>query len=582
MARATVKSIPAPVGGLNARDGIANMPPTDAIVLDNWFPTPSTVNLRNGSVNLAKGLGANVETLATYNSATTSTLFAAAGGNIFDVTAGGQVGPAVVTGLTSARWQDLNFGSTAANGQFLYLFNGVDSPLVYTGSQWQVVASTSTAQSINSATNNGATATVTTAAAHGLATGNFVIISGATPAAYNGSFAVTVTSATTFTIALRSDPGGSATAVGTYLISPAITGVDPRLLVQAVSFKQRIYMVEKDSCRCWYLPVNALGGTAQALDFGGMFKLGGYLMAVCSWSVDNSAGLQEFFVAVSSEGEIAVYQGYDPTNAENWSVASHFRVGRPVGRRCFTKVGSDVVFLSADGAYPLSKAMLTDRSQQNNALSQKIQNLINTDVQLYAANFGWQVILYPIGNKIIINVPSMPGFSSYQYVMNTITGAWCRFTGWNALCWALFKDKLIFGAPNGFVYQADVGLSDNGAAIVADGLQAFNYFDVQGQKQFTGIRPLLYASRGIAPACQINIDFDTSSPTAITSNSISITLWGSAWGSPWSTNNGTIRNWQGAGGIGYAGAPHMVVSSKNAVCQWQGTDVMFQPCGPTL
>jgi hypothetical protein len=508
MARATVKSIPAPVGGLNARDGIASMPPTDAVVLDNWFPTPASVNLRNGSVNFARGLGANVETIATYNSASGSTMFGAAGGSIFDITVGGQVGAAVVTGMTSARWQDLNFGSTAANGQFLYLFNGIDYPQLYNGTTWQAV----------------------TGASAGI----------------------------------------------------SITGVDPRLLVQAVSFKQRIYMVEKDSCRCWYLPVNALGGAAQALDFGGLFKLGGYLMAVCTWSVDNTAGLQEFFVAVSSEGEIAVYEGYDPTNAANWSIASHFRVGRPVGRRCFTKVGSDVVFLSADGAYPLSKALLTDRAQQSNALSQKIQNLINNDIQLYAANFGWQVILYPIGNKIIINVPNMPGFSSYQYVMNTITGAWCRFTGWNALCWTLYKDKLFFGAPNGVVYQADVGLSDNGASIMADGLQAFNYFGAENQKQFTGIRPVLYASRGISPACQINVDFDTSSPTAVTSNSISTTLWGSPWGSPWSTNNATVRNWQGAAGIGYAGAPHLVVSSKNAVCQWQGTDVMFQPCGPAL
>lgn len=582
MARATVKSIPAPIGGLNARDGIANMPPTDAVILDNWFPTTASVDLRGGSVNYAKGLGGNVETLAAYNSATGRALFAAAGANIFDVTAGGQVGAAVATGFTSARWQDLNFGSTAANGQFLYLFNGVDYPMLYTGTQWQVVASTSTAQTISSITSTGAVATVTTAAAHGLVTNNVVIISGATPAAYNGAFQITVTSPTTFTYTMLSAPAVNATAVGTYLISPAITGVDPRLLVQAVSFKQRIYIVEKNSCRCWYLPVNAIGGAAQSLDFGGLFKLGGYLMAVCTWSVDNSDGMQEYFVAISSEGEVAVYQGYDPTNADNWSIASHFRVGRPLGRRCFTKVGSDVIVLSADGAYPLSKALLTDRSQQNDALSQKIQDLINKDAQIYAANFGWQVILYPIGNKIIVNVPSMPGLISYQYVMNTITGAWCRFTGWNALCWALFGDNLYFGALNGAITQADVGLSDSGASIVANGLQAFSYFDTPNQKQFTAMRPMLYASRGIAPACQVNVDFDTGSPSAVTSNNISTTLWGAPWGSPWSTNNSTVRNWQGAVGIGRAGAPHMVVSAKNAVCQWQGTDVMFEECRPSL
>lgn len=506
--RARQTSLPAPIGGLNARDGIAEMPATDAVILDNWFPTPASVNLRGGSTNWATGLGSNVETLATYNSATGSTLFAAAGANIYDVTSGGAVGAAVVTGQTSARWQPLNFGSTAANGQFLYLFNGQDYPQLYNGTTWQAVTAAS---------------------------------------------------------------------------SPiAITGVDPRLLIQAVSFKQRIYMVEKNSCRCWYLPVNALGGAAQALDFGGFFKLGGYLAAVCTWSVDNAAGMQDYFVAISSEGEVVTYQGYDPTTAANWSIASNFRIGRPVGRRCFEKVGSDVIFLSADGAFPLSQALLTDRSQQGKALSQKIQNLVNNDIQLYAANFGWQIALYPIGNKLIINVPSIPGSVSYQYVMNTITGAWCRFTGWNALSWALYKDKLFYGGLNGVVVQADVGYSDNGANITADGLQAFNRFGTGYQKQFTALRPVLFASYGVLPACSVNVDYETTSPTAVVSSAVSITLWGSPWGSPWSTRNAAIRNWQGAAGIGFAGAPHLVVSAKNAVCQWQGTDVMFQPCGPAL
>lgn len=505
--RARTKSIPAPTGGLNARDGIANMPPTDAITLDNWFPSTASVDLRNGYASFASGLGAVVETLATYSSTTGSQLFAAAGASIFDVSAGGAVGAAVVTGQTSARWQDLNFGSTAANKSFLYLFNGADSPQLYDGTAWLAV-----------------------------------------------------------------------TAVSTI----AITGVDPKLLIQAISFKQRIYMVEKNSFRCWYLPVNSLGGAAQPLEFGGMFKLGGYLMAVATWSVDNTAGLQEFFVAISSEGEVVVYQGYDPTAAANWSIASHFRIGRPIGRRCFAKVGSDLVLLTADGAYQLSKALLTDRAQEGEALSQKIQDLMNGDVQIYGNIFGWQVILYPIGNKLIVNVPTLASQTAHQYVMNTITGAWCRFTGWNAQCWALFNDKVYFGAPGGLIYQGDTGLSDNGANIIADGQQAFNDFGSNEQKQFTAIRPVMVSSFGLKPSCKVNVDYDTTSPSAITSNAISITLWGSPWGSPWSTSNRTVRNWQGASGVGYAGSPHMVVSAKNAICQWQSTDVMLQDCQTTL
>jgi hypothetical protein len=60
------------------------------------------------------------------------------------------------------------------------------------------------------------TATVTTATAHGLSTGNVVTVSGATPAAYNGTFSITVTNSTTFTYTMLSNPGANASPVGSY------------------------------------------------------------------------------------------------------------------------------------------------------------------------------------------------------------------------------------------------------------------------------------------------------------------------------------------------------------------------------
>lgn len=569
----------APTGGLNARDAIAAMPPTDAVTLDNFFPTPTSVNLRLGKKSFATGMTGNVETLANYSSSGASKLFAAANGAIYDVTSGGAVGAAAVSGNASNRWQSLNFGSTAANGQFLYLFNGVDYPLLYNGTQWQVVSGAS-AQTISSITNSGTTATVTTASAHGLTTGNFVAVSGVTPSAYNGTYRITVTSATTFTYTMASNPGGSATVVGSYLISPAITGVDPRLLVQATSFKQRIYMVEAGSTRCWYLPVNSIGGAAQSLDFGGMFKLGGSLQAVATWSVDNTAGLNEFFVAISSLGEVVVYSGYDPTNAANWTISSHFRIGRPIGRRCFVKVGSDLIFITADGAFPLKEAMLTDRSQESAALSQKIQNLINNDVQSYAANFGWDIILYPIGNKLIVNVPSVAGSISYQYVQNTITGAWCRFTGWNAFAWALYNDSLYYGGAGGVVYQADTGYSDDGAFIVGEVKTAFDYYGAPGQlKQFSMCRPVFYTAGRLTAGLRMDVDFADSLPTSQpTFSGAAGALWNtSKWNTfDWGTSSEIKKDWQGITGLGYAGALHMRIVNNKTPVRWQSYDVVYE------
>ena len=70
--------------------------------------------------------------------------------------------------------------------------------------------------SITSITFITTTATVTTTSAHGLSTGNVITMIGCTPAAYNGTFSVTVTSSTTFTYTMLSNPGANASVVGSY------------------------------------------------------------------------------------------------------------------------------------------------------------------------------------------------------------------------------------------------------------------------------------------------------------------------------------------------------------------------------
>lgn len=661
--RAETQTLPAPIGGLNARDALASMPNTDAIRLDNWFPKPTSVDLRNGYIKYSTGYPAGVESLMPYNGPTISKLFAASGTAFYDATTQGAVGAPVVTGLGSARWQHVNMGTPG--GAFLVAVNGIDYPRSYNGTTWTTYAGVGP-QTISTITNVGTLATLTTAAAHGLQTGNAVTVLGATPAAYNGNYQITVipalpavaiasitrvgvtatmttsvphglpvgpgnlltvsgalpaqyngtyqvtiTGASTltytmasdpgasaspvgsyvvevnkFTYVMASDPGGNASVVGTYLVTPSITGVDPRKFIHVNQYATRLFFVEKDSARVWYLPVNSIGGAALALDFSSLLNLGGYIMAMATWTIDNAAGVNEYAVFISSEGEVLMYSGTDPSVAANWVKAGRFVIGRPVGRRCFMRVSSDVILLTSDGFMPMSKAMLTDRAQQV-AISDKITNIVSIDLSSYPNNFGWEAVHHPAGDKLIFNVPQIPGSMQYQYVMNMINGSWCRFIGWNANTFAVMADVLYFGsnlgngANSAFVAKADFGFSDDGGYIYGEAKTAFQFFGYRGyEKQVTMARPIFVTSGNVNAAMAMDMDYADSYPaTTPTFTGTNGTLWNTAkWNTfPWVSGSINIKkDWQGVTGVGDAGAMHMRVVNNKTATQWQSIQYVFK------
>jgi hypothetical protein len=310
-------------------------------------------------------------------------------------------------------------------------------------------------------------------------------------------------------------------------------------------------------------------------------------MAMATWTIDNAAGINEYAVFITSEGEVAVYQGYDPSSAGSWSLVGVFRIGRPVGRRCFEKMGSDLIVITSDGFMPMSKALLTDRSQLSDAISGKIINLANADVANYGANFGWDIKLYPLGSKLIINVPAQVGVEQYQYVMNTTTTAWCVFTGWNANCFAVKGDVLYFGGnltsgvPNSaYVAVADSGNSDNGDYIVGEVQTAFQYFDEPGMlKRWTMARPVFYTAGTMVPAIRLDVDFESVIPTSTGSfTNTGGTAWNTAaWNTfPWGSVLSIKKAWQHISGIGYAGALHMRISNNATPVSWMSVDYVYR------
>lgn len=129
--RAKPVTLPAPIGGLNGRDAFSEMPPNDAFRLDNWFPHNTSVDTRGGSLNYATGMPGAVESVETYTGAAGAKMLAFSAGSIYNISLGGAVGAALVSGKTSNKVTTAMFSNAGA--QFLLIYTGADTPMSYDG-----------------------------------------------------------------------------------------------------------------------------------------------------------------------------------------------------------------------------------------------------------------------------------------------------------------------------------------------------------------------------------------------------------------------------------------------------------------
>ena len=576
---AMTASLAAPIGGWNARDSLAEMNPLDAVQMVNFFPTPTDVTLRKGYIKGSTGITGNVESLMNYTKAVGYDLFAFAEDTIYE----SKQNPAlpVFTGITDAKWQHANMTNTG--GHYLAAVNGVDPALFYDGTSWAFQATTSTAQTISSITHVGATATLTTAAPHGLVDGNKVVISGATPSAYNGTFVIDVTGANTFKYTMASTPAGNATVMGSYTIF-GLTGVDSKNLVAVNLFKNRLYYTQKDSLDFWYGGVDEISGALTKFPLGGIARNGGYLQAIGTWTLDAGYGVDDLLVCVTSMGEVIVYKGSNPSDPTDWNLVGVWQMGQTFSRRCFFKYAGDLLLLTQDGLVPLSAALQSSRLDPRVNITDKIFYAVSqAATQFYALN-GWQINYFASENMLILNVPTTNGIE--QYVMHTITKSWARFTGIQAYCWEVSGDNDIHFGGQGYVGDFYQTTSDAGSNIVGNVQQAYSYFDTRGTlKRWTMVRPILQTDNGLPTVlCGLSTDFDTVSltnqisfnPAIVGTGVWDVSLWDEA---NWGGGLTTTKIWQGVTGLGYAGSINLNVASQGIEFHWASTDYVMEKGG---
>lgn len=374
---------------------------------------------------------------------------------------------------------------------------------------------------------------------------------------------------------------------GTTLADMALTGVTQANLIQPTVYKRRLYFTEKETTKIWYPAIDAIAGACTAFDVGTILTKGGYIMWCDSWSGNYGSGLATVFVMCSSEGEILVYEGDNPGDS-SWRLIGHYYVGKPLGRRSFLNFEADLLVLTQEGIVPLSKVINNEFNQNVKKVSDKIQDVFNRAARDYFNNFGWEALFYPNKHQLLVNIP-VSETRADQYVMNTLTGAWCQYFGMNAATWCLLDGKPYFGnLSSNDISEWDNPLiqSDNGNFILCDIKQAFTLFgDPTSIKKMNQARPILRTSSGVQFLYDVDMDYANNPITStLEVEGVSSSSWNSSpWNTtPWaSSTENVVADWYGIRGLGRAASLKVKANFKNVGFELLANHIIYETGGVT-
>ena len=206
-----------------------------------------------------------------------------------------------------------------------------------------------------------------------------------------------------------------------------ITGADPDLFNFVMIWKQRVWFVERNSGRAFFLSKSEeFLGAAILFNFGDQFRFGGPLVSIHNWTLDGGAGVDDYLVAISGAGDVIIYRGTDPTSSADFFLVGSWYVGRlPAGNRVASGFAGELYILSVQGLLSLSQLLngsSTDKPETY--VTKKIAPYIRSVMNDTITEFGWHIHVHPKQSLLFINSPPRLGKGQFAFTLYFGTLGW--------------------------------------------------------------------------------------------------------------------------------------------------------------
>lgn len=380
------------------------------------------------------------------------------------------------------------------------------------------------------------------------------------------------------------------------------SGLTPADLSVVVSYSERLFFIEKNTQSVWYSPAKLSTNVLVEFPLQYVSNFGGSLISLGTFSVSSGDGIDDYIAFFFESGDVVVYQGTNPGDSAAWRRVAQLSTSPILGKRAVFQYGSDLLVITRDGIYPMSRLVTNERIEAAYAISDKIRPTFKNAAKQYANNAGWQGVYYPNGSKIIINVPRSPSTNVYdQFVMNTINGSWAVWEDIPAKTWATFNNKIYFsGYHDGGaiwnqaiwdeaywtyygIFEGDTGNNDNGNKITGTVKQAYSPLGRPGQNKLLGtVTHHMRIDAEFTTIIGFSKDFNpTYQESSLGSDGQQGAIWDEAiWDEAiWQPSQLQVNQTQTLNGNVKYVSFSIETSSRNQDVEWYATDMNFQVGG---
>jgi hypothetical protein len=369
-----------------------------------------------------------------------------------------------------------------------------------------------------------------------------------------------------------------------------IAGIDPALFSFVTVFKDRVWFIEKDTTRAWYLPFGQYAGAATPFDFGSMLPNGGSLQALINWTYDGSSGVgvNNQLIIIANQGDVLVYGGDDPDVAGQFQVIGRWFIGRiPTGNRFFSNYQQDVSILSERGMCFMSELMRGDGLWQNPQIASNINSALAVEIAGSLDVRWWEICFLPHEQLLMINRAEI-NIENLQWVYEVNNKAFAILRGYPMLTVISFNGKTFSGDLAGNIWLCFEGGTDGQVdAVPGADLQGVvvTAFQPLGEairvKRFLMVRPSFISDSAPGVQAGINSEWNLEIGGPVPaylgagSGAWDVGLWDYA---VWSGSGQNFEAWTGAAGTGRYGALAMKVRAS-ADTLFVGWQALVEPGG---